>query len=75
MRERESFSSSSSSSSTASTATTRRASYQSLQHCCVNVGKLSERLASVGDPFDSGDKLIDKWGYITNANGTVPYTS
>ena len=42
---------------------------------CEYTGMLSERLDSVGDPFDSGDKMIDKWGYITNANGTVPYTT
>ena len=36
-------------------------------------GMLTERLASVGDPFDSGDAMIAKWGYITNENGTVPY--
>ena len=36
-------------------------------------GMLTKRLASVGDPFDSGDAMIAKWGYITNENGTVPY--
>ena len=36
---------------------------------------LSERLAEVGDDFESGEALLDRWGYVTDENGTVPYTN
>ena len=42
-----------------------------------NIGKALQKegdhFSQVGDPFDSGDDMIAKWGYVTDANGTVPY--
>ena len=35
--------------------------------------KRGRPFSQVGDPFDSGDDMIAKWGYVTDANGTVPY--
>ncbi|MBN1352599.1 sulfatase [candidate division KSB1 bacterium] len=36
--------------------------------------KLNELLNAQGDEFLPGDAYIRKWGYITDENGTVPYT-
>jgi arylsulfatase A-like enzyme len=37
-------------------------------------GVLTGMLDDVGDAFLPGQALIDKWGYKTDKNGTVPYT-
>jgi len=36
--------------------------------------QLNAKLATVDDPFDSADKLIDRWGYQVDESGTVGFT-
>ncbi|MBV7339307.1 sulfatase [Chloroflexi bacterium TSY] len=35
---------------------------------------LDRKLAALGDEFLHGDEYIARWGYVTDENGTVPYT-
>jgi hypothetical protein len=34
---------------------------------------LDERLMASGDEFKAGEYYLDKWGYVVNETGTVPY--
>ena len=36
--------------------------------------QLNDLLAEYEDPFDSGDELIEKWGYPVGEDGAVPFT-
>lgn len=35
--------------------------------------QLNTLLAEYGDPFESGDELITKWGYLVREDGAVPF--
>ena len=37
-------------------------------------GELDELLDQLGDEFLSGDEYIERWGYVVDDTGTVPYT-
>lgn len=36
--------------------------------------QLAQRLEEIGDEFLPGMEYIEKWGYIVDKTGTVPYT-
>jgi hypothetical protein len=36
--------------------------------------QLAQRLKEIGDEFLPGMEYIEKWGYIVDKTGTVPYT-